>query len=74
MIGDISTFSAPSNGIAGGVYRLIFVQDNVGSRTLSGLNSVFKTNGTLTLSTSPDAIDIIDLICVDSNTYLICAK
>lgn len=65
-----ATLSAPTNMVAGGTYSLRVIQDSTGSRTLA-YNSVFKWPGgsTPTLSTAPNAIDIITFISDGTNMY-----
>ena len=52
----------PTNAVAGGVYTVILTQDGTGSRTLTLSGSGYKTNGTITLSTAPNARDVLTLV------------
>jgi hypothetical protein len=60
----------PINATPGQVRIQMWVQDSVGGRTLT-LDPAYKTNQTITLSTAPNAVDLITIICVDANTFLV---
>lgn len=71
MTSNITSVPAPTNAVAGQVVNLIVKQDATGGRTLTGWNSVYKFNGTLTLSTAPNAVDIITVICKSSTEFYV---
>ena len=71
MTSNITSVPAPINATAGQIMNLIVRQDATGGRTLTGWNSVYKFNGTLTLSTAPNAVDIITIICKSSTEFLV---
>lgn len=71
MTSNITSVPAPTNAVAGQVVNLIVKQDATGGRTLSGWNSVYKFNGTLTLSTAANAVDIITIICKSSTEFYV---
>lgn len=71
MTSNITSVPAPTNAVAGQVVNLIVKQDATGGRTLTGWNSVYKFNGTLTLSTAPNAVDIITIICKSSTEFYV---
>lgn len=69
LTGNITTYGAPTNGVPGTRYRVSFIQDGTGSRTLGGINAVFKhVGGAPTLSTAANAIDVIEYY-YDGVTY-----
>ena len=64
------TLSNPSSYVAGGIYTIILQQDATGGRTASfGTN--FKTGGTITLTSTPNAYDMLQIICVSSTEFLV---
>ena len=71
MTSNITSVPAPTNAVAGQVVNLIVKQDATGGRTMTGWNSVYKFNGTLTLSTAPNAVDIITIICKSSTEFYV---
>ena len=64
-----TTINAPTNYVVGGNYIFIFKQDGVGSRT-AAFNSVFKFKGSSTLTTTPNAVDIIKCVCASATEYM----
>ena len=61
LTGNVS-LANPTNGVVGGVYTIVFIQDGTGNRTLTLSGSGYKTNKTITLSTAPGAVDVLTLI------------
>ena len=67
-----TTLDNPSTEKAGQVGFFVFVQDAVGSRTLS-LGSEYKTAGAagITLSTTANAVDIVPYVVQASGSILL---
>lgn len=65
------TIASVANLVPGAICTVIWKQDAIGGRTLSLNNSIFKTNQTITLSTAPNAMDIMTFICKDANTVYV---
>lgn len=62
-LGGNRTLSNPSNAIAGGTYVLIVRQDATGGRSLSfDTDYAFPSGGVATLSSDPDAVDVLSFI------------
>lgn len=70
LTGNI-TLNTPNGMIPGQVCTFIIAQDATGGRTLTLNSSVYKTNQTITLSTAPNAIDILTMIVKDTNTVYV---
>ena len=71
LTGNITALNAPSNGHVGCELELVFIQDNPGSRTLSGANAVFKWNGAAapTLTTTASRRDTFRFRFDGTNWY-----
>jgi hypothetical protein len=67
-LGGNRTLNSASNGVTGGVYALLVVQDGTGSRTLSYTTSVFKGTTGVTLTTTAGAKDHL-VFRYDGSTY-----
>jgi hypothetical protein len=61
--------SNPTTCIAGGIYTIYLKQDATGSRTAS-FGSYFKTNGTITLTSTANAYDMLQVICISSTEFI----
>jgi len=69
LTGNVTAYNVPLNGLPGTRYRMTFIQDGTGGRTLGGINAIFKhVGGPLTLSTAPNAIDVVEYY-YDGTTY-----
>lgn len=71
LTSNITSVPAPINAAAGQVLNLICKQDATGNRTVTGWDSVYKFNGTLTLSTAANAVDVITVICKSSTEFYV---
>ena len=73
MTSNITSVPAPTNAVAGQVVTMLIQQDATGGRTMTGWNSVYKfQNGAApTLSTAPNALDIITILCKSSTEFLV---
>ena len=60
--------NVPTGTTVGGVYTMFLVQDSVGSRTVS-LGS-YRNVGGFAASTSPNAIDVVTIIHIDTSVFL----
>jgi len=71
-LGGNRTMAAPTNIVAGGIYRLYVIQDGTGTRTITW-NSVFKWPAGVapTLTTTAAAVDMF-LFCSYDGTNLYC--
>jgi len=65
------TLNNPTNMVAGGVYTLILTQDATGSRTLTISGSAYKTNQTITLTTTPNKRDVLTFVCISASVILV---
>lgn len=74
MTSNITSVPAPTNAVAGQVMTLIVTQDATGGRTLTGWNSVYKFNSSLTLSTAPNTTDLITIICKSPTEFYVLAS
>lgn len=70
MTGNM-TLNNPTNMVAGGVYTLILTQDATGSRTLTISGSAYKTNQTITLTTTPNKRDVLTFVCLSASVILV---
>lgn len=70
LTGNVS-LANPTNGVAGGVYTIVFIQDGTGNRTLTLSGSGYKTNKTITLSTAAGARDVLTLIYKSSTEVFV---
>lgn len=70
LSGAITTFAAPINAHPGQVFKLIIKQDATGGRTAT-FDPVFRfdSNGS-TLSTGANKIDMVNITCIDSSTFI----
>jgi hypothetical protein len=68
LTGNISAFDV-TNLVAGRIYKVYFIQDATGFRTITGLAAKFKTEDarTILLSTQPNAVDMLQLEVEDAN-------
>ena len=71
LTGNISSVAAPINAVPGQIMNLYIKQDATGGRTITGWDSVYKFNSTLTLSTAPNSVDIITFICKSSTEFYV---
>lgn len=71
LTGNITSVPAPTNAVPGQIMNLYIRQDATGGRTITGWNSVYKFNSTLTLSTAPNSVDIITIICKSSTEFYV---
>lgn len=62
MSGNITSFNV-TNPVVGKTYKIYMIQDSVGNRTLTGLDTKFKTenNIPILLSTDQNAVDLLQL-------------
>jgi hypothetical protein len=74
MNSNVTSIPAPINAVPGQILTIIVTQDATGGRTMSGWNSVYKFNGTLTLSTAPNATDLITIICKSTTEFYVLAS
>ena len=70
---NVTSVAAPTQYTAGQIMTYFIKQDATGGRTITGWNSVYKfANGTPpVLSTAPNAIDILTIICKSSTEFLV---
>jgi hypothetical protein len=62
-LGGNRTFNAPTNAVAGQVYRLILIQDATGSRTVTWWGGIKWADGTQpTLTTTAYKADIVTML------------
>jgi hypothetical protein len=65
------TLSNPTNLVAGFTYIFLIKQDATGSRTLTfGTNYKFGSDGTPTLSSSANAVDVLSAVALDTSNLL----
>jgi hypothetical protein len=73
MTSNVTSVPAPVNAVAGQVMTLIVNQDAVGSRTMTGWNSVyiFQNATAPVLSTAANTTDIITIICKSQTEFYV---
>jgi|GEM_PF-3045726 len=70
--GNINSFNV-TNGTAGKVYQIYFIQDAIGNRTLGTLDTKLKReeDRNILLSTTANAIDMLQLIWRNSSSVIV---
>ena len=63
------TFTADANAVAGDEYSLIFTQDATGSRVATWPSNFKKAGGSLVLTTTANAVDLIYLVYDGTNFH-----
>jgi hypothetical protein len=71
LTGNVTSVPAPTNAVPGQIVNLYVKQDATGGRTITGWNSVYKFANALTLTTTPNAVDIITIICKSSTEFFV---
>ena len=68
LTGNVTSFNT-SGGVPGLLYKVYFIQDATGNRTLAGLDAKLKTEDdrTILLSTTPGAVDLLQLDFEDAS-------
>ena len=70
-LGDNRTLGNPTNGQPGTWRTIIFTQDGTGSRTLA-LDTQYATpGGTLTLTTTAGAVDVLSIFCRTATSFYV---
>lgn len=64
------TISNISNATSGDNFTILLTQDNVGGRTLTMPNNYKFALGIKSLSTSPGAVDMINMLFIGTTTYV----